>query len=83
MFGKKIEVNDIRTAFKIVPIATVVIGITKPFRRTVSVKNPNAYPIIVRIRQLKPNGMPVIKSRMIPPVKPVISPKVLPFNNEK
>ena len=83
MLGKKTEVSEISTALRIVAIATVVMGIIKPFNITVSVKNPKTYPTIVRIRQLKPKGIPVTKSRIRPPAKPVISPKVRPFKSEK
>lgn len=39
--------------------------------------------MIILIKQLKPKGIPVEKSSNKPEIKPVVSPKNLPFNKEK
>ena len=74
---------NVRISFAIVPIPTVRIGITNPETITNSENKPVIYPIIVLNKQLKPRGIPVIKSKNKPEKKPVVSPKDFPFNKEK
>ena len=69
--------------FNKVPIATLNTGIIIPEIITDFENNPNKYPIIVLNRQLKPKGIPVIKSKNKPEKNPVVSPYNFPFNNEK
>ncbi len=83
MLGNTIEIITKRSLFSIVPIPTLKTGIITPEMITVLEKIPKMYPIIVRKRQFKPKGVPVIKSRKSPEPNPVISPKSFPFSKEK
>jgi len=83
MFGKNNDINWIKIAFAIVPIPTVKIGIITPEIMIISEKNPQMYPIIVLSKQLKPKGIPVIKSKNKPEANPFNSPKVFPLSKEK
>ena len=67
----------------IVPIPTQSIGRIKPEIITFLAKIPPTYPIMVLNMQLKPKGIPVIKSSKTPEIKPVVSPTILPFKREK
>ena len=82
-FGNKSPIRFTIRVLATVPIPTQSIGSIKPEIITFFEKIPATYPITVLKIQLKPKGMPVIKSRIRPEIKPVVSPITLPFKREK
>ena len=82
-FGKSRPRSSTIRVLATVPIPTQSIGRIKPEIITFFAKIPATYPIMVLKRILKPKGIPVIKSRRSPEIKPVVSPTTFPFKREK